>query len=74
MAGAFVFIILSIPIYGLLIWTYVEPEESFLFGRRWMYDEEPELSEGMIRYTKIGALVSLVLLTISFLAIIISLF
>lgn len=44
--------ILLIPFYGLLIWSYFEPEEALLFGNRWKYKEDPEPSEKMIRYTK----------------------
>ncbi|HWI48600.1 MAG TPA: hypothetical protein VNU45_10300 [Rummeliibacillus sp.] len=58
--------ILMIPLYVVLIWTYFDPEESILFGKRWMYKEEPELSEGVIRYTKIASLASIIFLTIIF--------
>lgn len=30
----------------------MEPEESILVGKRWMYKEDPEISEHAIRYTK----------------------
>jgi hypothetical protein len=49
-----------IPIYGLLIWTYYDPEESMLFGKRWMYKEEPEMSSAAIRYTKFAAITAMV--------------
>ncbi|WP_176215194.1 hypothetical protein [Cytobacillus gottheilii] len=45
-------VVISIPVYGLLIWMYLEPEESMLAGKRWMYQEEPEVSDSAIRYTK----------------------
>lgn len=61
-----VFIVFMIPMYGLLIWTYFCPEESLLWGKRWMYKEEPEISEGAIRYTKIASLTAIVVLTIIF--------
>ncbi|WP_316569369.1 hypothetical protein [Neobacillus sp. YIM B06451] len=63
-ADIYLLIVFSVPIYVLLILTYFYPEESMLFGRRWMFKEEPEISEGAIRYTKIAAIVSLVVLTI----------
>ncbi|WP_205439692.1 hypothetical protein [Peribacillus alkalitolerans] len=44
--------IIMIPIYGVLLWTYFYPEESYLFGNRWMYKEEPEISRTAIRYAK----------------------
>ncbi|WP_409271674.1 hypothetical protein V1499_19070 [Neobacillus sp. SCS-31] len=63
-ADIYLLIVFSVPIYVLLIWTYFYPEESMLFGRRWMFKEEPEISEGAIRYTKISSIVALVVLTI----------
>lgn len=62
------------PLFGVLIWTYFCPEESLLWGKRWMYKEEPELSEGAIRYTKIASLIAIVVLTIIFGALVFSLF
>ena len=66
MIEIFITFILMIPVYGLLIWAYLFPEESLLWGKRWMYKEEPELSEGAIRYTKVASMSSIVLLTIIF--------
>jgi len=56
--------ILSIPLYAVLIWTYFEPKESLLWGKKWMYKEEPELSEAAIRYVKVASAISIVALTI----------
>jgi len=49
-----------IPLYGFLIWTYNCPEDSILFGRRWMYKEEPEFSPNLIRYTKFASISAMV--------------
>jgi hypothetical protein len=49
-------LMVMIPIYGLLIWMYICPEESILFGRRWMYKEEPKVSNKAIRDTKFSAM------------------
>ncbi len=57
-------LIFLLPIYGLLIWQYIEPEESFLWGRRWMYEEEPEPSEELIEYYKKTAIIGIVFMTI----------
>ncbi|SFD79257.1 hypothetical protein SAMN05216378_1446 [Paenibacillus catalpae] len=57
-------IIFMLPIYVVLIWSYFEPRESLMWGRRWMYDEEPELSGKAIRYTKIATLVSIIFITL----------
>lgn len=62
-------VVIMIPLYGLLIWTYYNPEESMLFGKRWMYKEEPELSSSAIRYTKFAtmtAMIGLPIVVISF--------
>ena len=40
-----IFIVFMVPMYGILIWTYFCPEDSLLWGKRWMYKEEPELFE-----------------------------
>jgi hypothetical protein len=54
------------PLYGVLIWSYLFPEDSLLWGKRWMYIEEPELTEGAIRYTKVASMISIVVMTIIF--------
>ncbi|MCK6207742.1 hypothetical protein KZX50_20075 [Bacillus infantis] len=71
MVEAYLFIVLMIPVYGFLLWTYFNPEESVLKGQRWMYTEEPEVSRAAIRYTKfmslfimIGLPVSILLMTL----------
>ncbi|WP_417900188.1 hypothetical protein ABN702_08055 [Bacillus haimaensis] len=63
MADAILYFIFMIPVYGILIWTYLCPEESMLFGERWMYKEEPEFSEDAIRYTKFVASVGILGIT-----------
>jgi len=60
MAEKILFFILMLPIYGLVIWSYFYPEESILFGKRWMYKEEPELSNEVIRYTKFASMVVMI--------------
>ncbi|MGV3263609.1 hypothetical protein [Cytobacillus oceanisediminis] len=64
MADFLLMFILVIPIYGVLIWSYFDPEESLLWGKRWMYKEEPEIAEGAICYTKMMSLVSMIVLTV----------
>ena len=59
MAENILLIILMIPLYGSIIWSYFCPEESLLFGKRWMYKEEPELSNSVIRYTKFTSLIGM---------------
>ncbi|TCM87931.1 hypothetical protein EV294_11612 [Paenibacillus sp. BK033] len=60
----FLIIILLLPLYAVLIWSYFEPRESLLWGKRWTYKEEPEISESAIRYTKIASLVTIVFITL----------
>ncbi|MCL1696234.1 MULTISPECIES: hypothetical protein [unclassified Lysinibacillus] len=60
MAENILLIILIIPLYGSIIWSYFYPEESLLFGKRWMYKEEPELSNAVIRYTKFTSMIGMI--------------
>ncbi|QKE74092.1 hypothetical protein HPK19_15415 [Arthrobacter citreus] len=41
------------PFYAILLWSFFETRESLLMGRRWMYNEEPDLSDEYILYTKV---------------------
>lgn len=66
MAEKIVMFILCIPFYAVLIWTYFDPKESLLWGKRWMYKEEPEISEGAIRYAKAASVISIIVLTVIF--------
>ncbi|KNB73042.1 hypothetical protein ADS79_13520 [Brevibacillus reuszeri] len=50
----------------ILIWTYFDPKESILWGKRWMYKEEPELSKGAILYAKVASVIFIVILTAIF--------
>jgi len=59
----FILIIFLIPVYGLLIWGYINPEESYFFGRRWMYEEEPELSEEAIWFHKRVSMIIIIVIT-----------
>ncbi|MFS1514160.1 hypothetical protein VQL36_17280 [Chengkuizengella sp. SCS-71B] len=70
MAETIIMIIFMIPIYGILIWTFFYPEESILFGRRWMYKEEPELSKEIILYTKFVSIIAMVGLPVFLISII----
>ncbi|WP_180827386.1 MULTISPECIES: hypothetical protein [Bacillus] len=64
MVEAYLFIVLMIPVYGFLLWTYFNPEESVLKGQRWMYTEEPEVSRAAIRYTKFMSLFIMIALPV----------
>ncbi|MFS0865499.1 hypothetical protein [Fredinandcohnia sp. 179-A 10B2 NHS] len=64
MATTILLFIFSIPFYGLLIWTYLCPEDSLLWGNRWMYQDEPDFSEEAIKYTKYSALIGIGILTL----------
>ena len=56
-------ILLFLPMYGVLIWTYKDPKESLLWGKRSMFKEEPELTEAAIQNTKKMAVYGLIFLT-----------
>ena len=66
MGGAewFLLIVFLIPLYGLLIWSYLNPEDSHLLGRRWMYNEDPELNEVAISLHKKASLIALIVITL----------
>lgn len=51
-------------LYGVTIWTYVNPKESLLWGRRGIYKEEPEITERAIQNTKKKALITIIILPI----------
>jgi hypothetical protein len=67
-------IIIMIPIYGSLIWAYFCPEETLLFGNRWMYKEEPEISNTYIRYIKFASMTAMIGLPIIILSLILEIF
>lgn len=59
----FISVVLSIPLYGFLIWSLYEPDESIIFLDKWRYDEEPTFSELQMKLFKIGNIAGIVLLT-----------
>ncbi|MFF2175993.1 hypothetical protein ACFVT8_05945 [Lysinibacillus sp. NPDC058147] len=60
----FLSIVLSIPIYGLCIWSLYQPEESYFFFDRWRYKEIPELSDIQIKLIRIGSVFTMIVFTI----------
>jgi hypothetical protein len=60
----FILIIFLIPVYVLLIWAYRNPAESYFFGRRWMYEEEPELSEEAIWIHKKVSMIIIIVISL----------
>ena len=60
------FFILCIPLYGVLIWSFLCPEESVILGKRWLFNHKLEPSTLAIQYTKWSSLVGLILLTVIF--------
>ena len=64
--------IIIIPLYGVLIWSYFYPKESLLWGKRWMYQEEPEISDGAIRYIKFASLISVIGMSLVFIILILT--
>lgn len=56
----FMVTIFMIPFYTFLIWTFNRPEDSVLLGRRWMYQEDPEISLNAIRYMKFASIFAMI--------------
>ena len=61
-------ILLFIIVAPLGVMTFLAPREMMMFGQRWQYEEEPLFTEEAILWTKIGAAVSVILVTIVLLA------
>lgn len=70
MGAIILFFIIMLPVYGFLIWSYLEPEESLLWGNRWMYKEEPEFTDEAIRRRKITSLLAIIGITLIFVCLI----
>lgn len=60
---------LLLIMYGIIIWTYFNPKESLLWGRRGIYKEEPEITESAIRDIKAKALITIIVYPIIFIII-----
>ncbi|MCU9614540.1 hypothetical protein OEV98_13430 [Caldibacillus lycopersici] len=70
----FICAVLCIPIYFLLFLGIVDPRELIMWGNRWKFKEEPELSDELLRITKYSSLVCIIVLTLIWIATIISFF
>ena len=57
-------ILLFIPLYVIMIWQFFNPKDSILWGRRWMYKEEPDITEKAIKHAKVTSVFGIVFLTI----------
>lgn len=57
----FVLLIFSIPVFIFSIWSLYEPEESYLFMRRWRYQRPPEISDLHKKAIRIGAVIGMIL-------------
>ncbi|PKR77574.1 hypothetical protein CEY16_06445 [Halalkalibacillus sediminis] len=58
----FIIIVLVVPLIALLIWMIKEPEEGYLFGKRWMFRSEPELSEDGVFFTRLSSIIALAII------------
>lgn len=59
-------LILSAPLYILFYLQYQYPEDAMKWGNRWMYKDDPEMSDEAIKYAKISALIGIGLMTLIF--------
>lgn len=56
-----------VPITVLLIWQYRNPKEAILLGRRWLYKNEPEVSEAAVQYVKYASIFGILFIIMMFL-------
>ena len=56
-----------LPIIVLLIWQYKNPKEAILLGRRWLYKNEPEVSEAAVQYVKYASIFGILFIIMMFL-------
>lgn len=59
----FIFTIFNIAGFVYFLYVYKEPEESYLFGRRWMYDSDIEVSEAMKKHYKHIGIIGMVVIS-----------
>lgn len=52
-----------LPIYGISFFSYFYPEDSFLFGKRWQFKEDPEISETGIKVIKFVSVIGILMAT-----------
>ncbi|WP_066827501.1 hypothetical protein [Clostridium tepidiprofundi] len=61
----FIAFTLFIPVYIVLLYMFTNPKESFLFGRKWMFeDKKLEPSPEVIRHYKIMSVVLIFVITL----------
>ena len=60
----FLVLITSMPLYAVLIWQFYHPREATLWGKRWMYKEEPEVSEDAIQIAKVASIIAITGITL----------
>lgn len=67
--------IFCVPLFFIFLYTFKNPSESFLFGRRWMFNSEDiEPSETFIKYYKIISIIGMTIVVSILLFLTISLF
>ena len=64
--------IVILPIIILLIFTIIDPKESFLFGRRWQFNGDVEPSETVLKLNRIIAIIALILFIVGFISTVIN--
>lgn len=71
----FLVVILSIPLYAILVYQYFNPKESYLFGRRWMYKgRDVEVTDEFASFCKKSAIIAIIVTTIFLITMIYSIF
>ncbi|WP_051382004.1 MULTISPECIES: hypothetical protein [Sediminibacillus] len=62
----FFIIVFGIPFVALLVWSIIKPDQSYLFGRRWMFNGEPKVSELGAFWIRLLSIIMLIITLISF--------
>ncbi|GAB6086061.1 hypothetical protein [Alkaliphilus crotonatoxidans] len=64
MADLFIGTLFSIVLLAFLIHAYIDPEESYMMGKRWMFEEEVELSEDFKSYIRFVSMAGIIIISL----------
>lgn len=64
-ATALIYVILFIPIIGVLLYTVLNPRDAALWGKRWQFkNEDLEPSDEVIKYNRVTSIIVLIIVVI----------
>lgn len=62
---ALIYVILFIPIIGVLLYTALNPRDAALWGKRWQFkNENLEPSDEVIKYNRVTSIIMLIIVVI----------